>query len=105
MLEPTGGAGGTGERVVREPRVPQEPATRSERSERRERRGGCGERATPSPGQDPHLRYAQISRERKLQIARARIAAIQATAQITYAAGGGSAAKNGFAATAGPSCD
>jgi len=38
---------------VREPRVPRGPATRRERSERRERRGGCGERATPSPGQDP----------------------------------------------------
>src|SRR5205823_8817188 len=49
-------AGGTGERVVREPRVPRGPATRSERSERRERRGGCGERATPSPGQDPLAR-------------------------------------------------
>src|SRR5437763_12595214 len=49
-------AGGTGKRVVREPRVPRAPATRSERSERRERRGGCGERATPSPGQDPLAR-------------------------------------------------
>src|SRR2546427_3485085 len=48
---------------------------------------------------------AQTSRERKLQIARARIAAIQAMAQTTYAAGGGAAAKKGFAATAGPSCD
>ena len=47
---------------------------------------------------------AHTSRERKLQIARASIAAIQMTAQITYAAGGGWAAKNGFAATAGPSC-
>src|SRR5258705_9799345 len=40
---------------------------------------------------------AQISRERKLQIASTRIAAIQAMAQTTYAAGGGSAAKNGLA--------
>src|SRR5947199_9478835 len=46
-------AGGTGERGVREPRVPRGPASRSKRSERRERRGGCGERAPPTPGQDP----------------------------------------------------
>src|SRR6266550_1762768 len=69
-----------------------------------------GSRATRSPVPPAALAgrchlLAQISRERKLQIARASIAAIQATAQITYAAGGGSAEKNGFAATAGPSCD
>src|SRR5207244_12675806 len=45
---------------------------------------------------------AQISRERKLQMARISIAAIHAAAQAMYAAGGGSAAKKGFAATAGP---
>ncbi len=46
-----GAAGGTGERVVREPRVPRTPHAASEASCMSG--AGCGERATPSPGQDP----------------------------------------------------
>src|SRR5207253_6365235 len=83
--------------------------TRTQRTDRRARDPDPLRGQGPLPlGQDPR-RFstylgAQTSRERKLQIASASIAAIHATAQITYAAGGGSAAKNGFAATAGPTC-
>ena len=43
-------AGGTGERVAREPLT----GRVAEECLQRERSGPVGERATPTPGQDPH---------------------------------------------------
>jgi hypothetical protein len=50
-------AGGTGERVVREPLT----GRVGEAGERRERSGPVGERATPTPGQDPPARAVNRS--------------------------------------------
>ena len=50
-----GCAGGTGERVAREPLTGRVAAE----SLRREGSGPVGERATPTPGQDPHTRVPE----------------------------------------------
>ena len=48
-LQSPGAGGGTAQRVAREARVPRDPSSATAKRGREER-GGCGERATPEPG-------------------------------------------------------